>query len=167
MLIALLFGIVMIIIEMLIPGVGIIGVIGLATVIFVLYTVYTLKGVLIGSILLAGTIILIVVMAFVVRRALSPNGSLGKRGLALNETSGLYELELKSDLVGNTGICLTSLRPCGYVLLSGQKFEAVSINGFIEKNTIILVDNIRGERLYVCKVKPIMEGDEYAENTGR
>ncbi len=60
MLIALLFGIVMIIIEMLIPGVGIIGVIGLATVIFVLYTVYTLKGVLIGSILLAGTIILIV-----------------------------------------------------------------------------------------------------------
>ena len=167
MLIALLFGIVMIIIEMLIPGVGIIGVIGLATVIFVLYTVYTLKGVLIGSILLAGTIILIVVMAFVVRRALSPNGSLGKRGLALNETSGLYELELKSDLIGKTGICLTSLRPCGYVLVSDQKFEAVSINGFIEKNTIILVDNIRGERLYVCKVKPIMEGDEYAENTGR
>ena len=166
MLIALLFGIVMIIIEMLIPGVGIIGVIGLATVIFVLYTVYTLKGVLIGSILLAGTIILIVVMAFVVRRALSPNGSLGKRGLALNETSGLYELELKSDLIGKTGICLTSLRPCGYVLVSDQKFEAVSTNGLIEKNTTILVDHIRGEYLYVCSAKPVMKGDKYAEDIG-
>ena len=165
--IALLLGIVMIIVEMLIPGFGVMGIIGLAIVIFVLYSVYTLKGVVVGSALLVGTIILLVVMAFVVRRALSPNGSLGKRGLILNETSGSNNLELKSDLVGNTGICLTSLRPCGYVLLSGQKFEAVSINGFIEKNTIILVDNIRGERLYVCKVKLIMKGDEYAENTGR
>jgi len=149
MLVTLLFGLGMIIVEMLIPGFGVMGIIGLAIVIYVLYSVYTLKGVVVGSALLVGTIILLVVMAFVVRRALSPNGSLGKRGLTLNETSGSIDLELKSNLIGKTGICLTSLRPCGYVLLSGQKFEAVSINGFIEKNTIILVDNIRGERLYV------------------
>ena len=167
MLVTLLLGLGMIIVEMLIPGVGVIGIIGLVAVIFVLYSAYKMKGVVIGSILLAGIILMLVVMSYVVRRAMSPNGSLGKRGLILNETSGSNNLELKSDLVGNTDICLTSLRPCGYVLLSGQKFEAVSINGFIEKNTIILVDNIRGERLYVCKVKPIMEGDEYAENTGR
>jgi membrane-bound serine protease (ClpP class) len=167
MLVALLLGIGMIIVEMLIPGVGVIGIIGLVAVIFVLYSVYTLKGVVVGRALLVGTIILLVVMAFVVRRALSPNGSLSKRGLILNETSDSYNLELNSDLIGRTGICLTSLRPCGYVLLSDQKFEAVSINGLIEKNTIILVDNIREERLYVCNVKPIMEGDEYAENTGR
>ena len=165
--IALLLGIVMIIIEMLIPGFGVMGIIGLTAVIFVLYSAYNMKGVVIGSTLLAGTILLLVVMAFVVRRAVSPSGSLGKRGLTLNETSGSYNLELKSDLVGKTGICLTSLRPCGYVLLSDQKFEAVSINGLIEKNTIILVDHIRGERLYVCNAKPIMEGDNYAENTGR
>ena len=152
-LIALLLGIVMIIVEMLIPGFGVMGIIGLAVVIFVLYSVYTLKGVVVGSVLLVGTIILLVVMAFVVRRALSPNGGLGKRGLTLNETSGSIDLELKSDLIGKTGICLTSLRPCGYVLLSGQKFEAISINGFIVKNTIILVDNIRGKRLYVRNVK--------------
>ncbi|MPM97268.1 hypothetical protein SDC9_144441 [bioreactor metagenome] len=106
-------------------------------------------------------------MAFVVRRALSSNGSLGKRGLTLNETSGLYELELKSDLIGKTGICLTSLRPCGYVLVSDQKFEAVSTNGLIEKNTTILVDHIRGEYLYVCSAKPVMNGDKYAEDIGR
>lgn len=167
MLIALLFGIVMIIIEMLIPGIGIMGIIGLAAVVFVLYSAYTLKGALIGSILLAGTIILLVVMTFVVRRALSTNGSLGKRGLTLNETSGSYDLELKSDLIGKTGICLTSLRPCGYVLVSDQKFEAISTNGLIEKNTIILVDHIRGDRLYVYNEKRMMKGDEYAEDIGR
>ena len=147
--IALLLGIVMIIVEMLIPGFGVMGIIGLAIVIFVLYSVYTLKGVVVGSALLVGTIILLVVMAFVVRRALSPNGSLGKRGLTLNETSGSIDLESKSNLIGKTGIYLTSLRPCGYVQVNDQKFEAVSTNGLIEKNTIILVEHIRGQRLYV------------------
>jgi membrane-bound ClpP family serine protease len=47
--IALLLGIVMIIVEMLIPGFGVMGIIGLAIVIFVLYSVYTLKGVVVGS----------------------------------------------------------------------------------------------------------------------
>ena len=107
MLIVLLFGIVMIIVELLIPGIGIMGVIGLVAVIFVLYSAYTLKGVLIGSILLAGTIVLLVVMAIVLRRALSTNESLGKRGLTLDETSGSYDIELKSDLIGKTGVCLT------------------------------------------------------------
>lgn len=148
-LLLLLLGIVMIIVEMLIPGVGVMGLIGLAVVIFVVYSAFTSEGVVIGSILLAGTIILLVVMAQVVRRALSPNGSLGKRGLTLNETSGLYDPELKLDLIGKTGICLTSLRPCGYVLVNDQKFEAVSTTGLIEKNTIVLVEHIRGERLYV------------------
>ena len=147
--IALLLGIVMIIVEMLIPGFGVMGIIGLAIVIFVLYSVYTLKGVVVGSALLVGTIILLVVMAFVVRRALSPNGSLGKRGLTLNETSGSIDLESKSNLISKTGICLTSLRRSGYVQVNEQKFEAVSTNGLIEKNTIILVEHIRGERLYV------------------
>ena len=149
MLVTLLLGLGMIIVEMLIPGVGVIGIIGLVAVIFVLYSAYKMKGVVIGSILLAGIILMLVVMSYVVRRAMSPNGSLGKRGLILNETSGSNNLELKSDLVGNTGICLTSLRPCGYVQVNDQKFEAVSTNGLIEKNTIILVEHIRGERLYV------------------
>jgi membrane-bound ClpP family serine protease len=39
--IALLLGIVMIIVEMLIPGFGVMGIIGLAIVKFVLYSVYT------------------------------------------------------------------------------------------------------------------------------
>ena len=149
MLVTLLLGLGMIIVEMLIPGVGVIGIIGLVAVIFVLYSAYKMKGVVIGSILLAGIILMLVVMSYVVRRAMSPNGSLGKRGLILNETSGSNNLELKSDLVGNTGICLTSLRPCGYVQVNDQKFEAVSTNGLIEKNTIILVEHIRGQRLYV------------------
>jgi membrane-bound serine protease (ClpP class) len=70
-------------------------------------------------------------------------------------------------LIGKTGICLTSLRPCGYVQVNDQKFEAVSTNGLIEKNTTILVDHIRGEYLYVCSAKPVMKGDKYAEDIGR
>ena len=149
MLVTLLLGLGMIIVEMLIPGVGVIGIIGLVAVIFVLYSAYKMKGVVIGSILLAGIILMLVVMSYVVRRAMSPNGSLGKRGLILNETSGSNNLELKSDLVGNTGICLTSLRPCGYVQVNDQKHEAISTCGYVMKDMNILVERVSGRRLYV------------------
>lgn len=112
-----------------------------------------MKGAVIGSILLAGTCIFLVIQIFVVRRAISANGRFGKRGLTLNETSDVYDIKLESGLIGTAGVCLTSLRPCGYVLVNGQKHEVISNCGLIVKDTIILVEHARGRCLYIGTAK--------------
>lgn len=149
----LLLGVAMIVVEMLIPGFGVMGIIGVAAVAVALYFVYNLKGVVIGSIILAGTLALLVALAFVVRRAMAPNGRLGKKGLTLHETSGGHDPNLDAELIGTTGICLTSLRPGGSVQIEDQTYDAISTQGFIQKDTTVLVERMSGKRLYVKEVQ--------------
>ena len=121
----------------------------LAVVAAALYFVYDLKGALIGSIILAVTLVFLVVMAVVMRRALSPNGRLGKKGLTLHETSGKNDPNLEPNLVGSTGICRTTLRPSGYVQIQGQTYDAIATQGLIQKGAIVVVERVSANRLYV------------------
>lgn len=147
--ILLLLGVAMILAEMLIPGFGVMGIIGVAVVAAALYFVYDLKGALIGSIILTVTLVFLVVMAVVMRRALSPNGRLGKKGLTLHETSGKNDPNLEPNLVGSTGICRTALRPSGYVQIQGQTYDAIATQGLIQKGAIVVVERVSTNRLYV------------------
>jgi membrane-bound serine protease (ClpP class) len=60
--------------------------------------------------------------------------------------TGLLELK------GKTGVAKTVLRPGGKVLIEGEVFDAVALEGFIEKDTNIIVSKVEATQLYVEKI---------------
>lgn len=58
------------------------------------------------------------------------------------------ETELFS-LKGKTGIAQTVLRPSGKILVDNEIFDAVAINGFIDKDQKIVVTKVEATQLYV------------------
>jgi membrane-bound serine protease (ClpP class) len=60
--------------------------------------------------------------------------------------TGLLELK------GKTGISKTPMRPGGKVLIDGEVFDAIAFEGFIEKDTKVVVTKVEATQLYVEKV---------------
>jgi membrane-bound serine protease (ClpP class) len=56
-------------------------------------------------------------------------------------------------LKGKTGVAKTVLRPGGKVLIEGEVFDAVAVEGFIEKDTNIIVSKVEATQLYVEKIE--------------
>jgi membrane-bound serine protease (ClpP class) len=52
-------------------------------------------------------------------------------------------------LKGKTGISKTVLRPAGKVLIEDEVFDAVALNGFIDKDVNIIVSKVEATQLYV------------------
>ncbi|MDZ7816109.1 MAG: NfeD family protein [Planctomycetota bacterium] len=54
-------------------------------------------------------------------------------------------------LVGKEGIALTPMMPTGIIKVEGKKFDALSSGERIEKNSVVVVRRIEGNRIYVRK----------------
>jgi membrane-bound serine protease (ClpP class) len=55
------------------------------------------------------------------------------------------------ELVGKAGLALTPLRPSGVVKVEGKRIDAVSVGGFIEAGTSIVVVQVEGTRVVVSE----------------
>jgi membrane-bound serine protease (ClpP class) len=56
-------------------------------------------------------------------------------------------------LKGKTGISQTVLRPAGKVFIDDEVFDAIALNGFIDKNTNVKVTKVEATQLYVEKLE--------------
>ena len=56
------------------------------------------------------------------------------------------------NLIGETGICVTVLRPSGRVEINGKVYQAVSTGGFIEVGESVLVSDTDENQIVVKKV---------------
>ena len=56
-------------------------------------------------------------------------------------------------LKGKTGISQTVLRPAGKVFIEDEVFDAIALNGFIDKNTNVKVTKVEATQLYVEKLE--------------
>ncbi len=61
--------------------------------------------------------------------------------------TGMHELK------GKTGISNTILRPGGKVLIDGEVFDAIAIEGFIDKDVKVVVTKVEATQLYVEKIE--------------
>ncbi len=61
--------------------------------------------------------------------------------------TGLFQLK------GKTGVSRTVLRPAGKVFVEGEVFDAVALNGFIDKDVKIIVSKVEATQLYVEKTE--------------
>ena len=149
-LVCLIVGVVLMVFEMFTPGMGAPGLLGLISLIAAV--VLSADSFAHALITLALILMLLGIFAFFIFRAFS-KGRLHR--IILSETmqgqsTSLGDLQ---DMVGQSGMCLTTLRPAGSADFNGKKLDVVSEGEFIEKGSAVVIDRIEGLRIIVKKAK--------------
>ena len=146
-----LLGIVCILIEILLPTVGLLAGLGVAAM---LYSVVLALGGDINAVyaMLISFVAAIALFALIARKL--PSSKLWSK-LVLRDQStsdrGYVSTESKTELVGKTGVVLTELRPAGSILLEGVPVDVVSEGAFLEKGEKVRVISVNGSRIVVRK----------------
>lgn len=70
------------------------------------------------------------------------------RVFVLNRTIGTVGAE-RPELLGRSGVALTTLRPAGTAVFDGKRVDVVSEGGFVEKGRAVKVVGIEGLRVVV------------------
>jgi len=146
-------GVLAVIIELFVPSAGIIGIAGLGAIIASIVIVFQRLGNLIGSIYLAGVLVLVPVF-IVLYFKFFPRSPIGRWLISQDRQDpekgyASFTPEKYSDLAGKEGTSLTVLRPVGMVRIDGQKYSAVTGGEFIEKSQPIRVIKVEGSRIVV------------------
>lgn len=146
----LVFGFILVSVEIFIPGFGLPGIAGI--ILLVVGVVLAANSVLDALIIL---VILAVALGAVIAIALKSarNGKLAKSPLVLSESldkqSGYSSSRDGAAYVGRQGIALTDLRPAGTCDFDGIRLDVVSENTFIAKGTQVTVIEVEGRRIVV------------------
>jgi len=159
-------GIVLLILEIfVIPGFGIFGILGIVCIVTGLAMSLILNDFFDLSVSGSEKItqsFLIVLVSLVISIFISVffGGNLLKskafKRLSLNDeqnSSEGYQIHKPEiSLIGKNGKSITDLRPSGKVEIDGERFEALSIDGFIENGTEVVVTKIENYNLSVKRV---------------
>lgn len=149
-LICLLVGLGLMIFEMFTPGMGFPALLGgLALLASIVLSADSFSHAMIS---LALILLLLGVCAFFVFRAFS-RGKL--RRVVLQETISGSSTPLgeMTELEGQEGVCLNTLRPSGSADFGGRKLDVVSEGEFIEKGSRVRIARVEGLRIIVRKVE--------------
>ncbi|WP_246031726.1 NfeD family protein [Salibacterium salarium] len=142
-------GFVLLLVEIFIPGFGIFGITGIGAIIgsMVLASFSTLNIVI--SILIAA--ILSVVAIIVLFTMFGKKGPMQRFVLhdSVGGEEGFISNESRDELIGETGVSLTSLRPSGSIQLNDERLDVISEGGYIEKGKHVKVVDAEGSRIIV------------------
>lgn len=145
-------GILCIIIEMLMPTVGLLAGAGVAAM---LYSVVMTLGGDINAVyaMLVSFAIAVFIFALIVKKL--PSSKLWNR-LTLkdksNTANGYVSAEPREELLGKRGIVVTELRPLGSALIADKLVDVISEGAFLTKGEKIIVVAVNGNRVLVRKV---------------
>ena len=149
-------GIALLIVEAVMPGIGVAGVLGILSLIagVVLASQVVSPGVLI--LIIMAVLIIIVGMLYWIYRSAVKGGRVSKL-LMLNTKAGAEEGYHTSaqltDLVGLEGEAITTLRPTGTGNFQGKKLDVVADGEFISKGSLIRITEVEGFRIVVKKLE--------------
>ena len=147
-----LVGILCLIVEMLMPTVGLLAGVGVAAMLY--GVVMALGGDSHALVILGASLVhAVIVFALIVQKL--PSSRLWNK-VVLHDRStskrGFVSAETKADLVGKEGTVLTELRPAGSVLIDGAPVDVVSEGTFIKKGERVKVISTNGARVVVRKI---------------
>ena len=146
-------GVLCIVVEMLMPTVGLLAGVGVAAM---LYSVVLALGGDINALyaMLISFVVAIAVFAVIVKKL--PSSRLWKK-IVLSDASttdrGYVSTRTQAELIGRTGVVLTELRPSGTVQLDGVPVDVVSEGAFLPKGTVVRVTAVQGSRVVVRRVE--------------
>lgn len=148
----LVIGVVLIGIEIFLPGFGIPGISGivLTTIGIVILTDSPLTALILILAILA---ILGILIAIAIRSA--KQGRIAKSSLILKDEldkeSGFSSAGDMEYFIGHSGVAVTDLRPAGIADFDGVKLDVVTEGNFLEKGSALVVISVEGRRIVVRK----------------
>ena len=146
-------GVLCIVVEMLMPTVGLLAGAGVAAM---LYSMVLAMGGNISAVyaMLAAFVLAALIFALIVKKL--PSSRLWKK-IVLSDASttdrGYVSTRTQAELSGRTGVVLTELRPSGTVQLDGVPVDVVSEGAFLPKGTVVRVTAVQGSRVVVRRVE--------------
>ncbi len=155
MVVLFIFGGILMVLELIIPGISIPGIAGLLSLI---------GGIIVGSSILTPgqmavviflVFVLTVIMVVLIYRAATKNGKMSKllflKSRAIKE-EGYSSSSNFADMVGKVGITTTVLRPSGSAEFDGVKLDVIADGQFIAKGVKVEVVKVEGFRILVEEV---------------
>lgn len=147
-------GMVLLLIELFIPGFGIFG--GLGLVALVLCIVFQAKTWAEAIIMVAVITAIVIAISLVAARSFK-RGWLYRSSLVLKDAeeskSGYVSSSDYSHLFGKTGRSITPLRPAGSADFDGIKTDVVTEGEFIPAKSDIVVLRVEGSRIFVRQLE--------------
>lgn len=147
--ILLILGIILLILEIFVPG-GILGILGAGAIVTsLLMSGYDFTHMSL-SILIA-LVSAIVTFAILYRTVGKEKGLFQKLILSDRTTSdkGYVSQQNRIELIGKSGKSVTPLRPAGIAIIDGERLDVVTVGTFIEKGKTIEVVGVEGVRIVV------------------
>ena len=146
-------GVVLLVVEMYVPGFGAPGISGIALLVlgFVLLKPPLAEGLILFAILAA-----ILCVALSVCLYSASKGRLSKSKLVLNDVAVPASVAENNDLnyfIGREGVTHTALRPAGIGEFDGVKLNVVSDGEFIGQGKAIRVLSVQGNRIVVQEIE--------------
>ena len=147
-------GMILLLIEMFIPGFGVFGGLGLvALVLCILFQAHTVAE---GLMLLLIISAIVFILALIAARSFK-RGWLYRSSLVLKDAeqkeAGYVAKEDYSRLNGKEGLSLTPLRPAGTAQIDGEKADVVTEGDFIPKGARVKVINTSHGRITVKQLE--------------
>ncbi len=145
-------GLVLIFLEVfVVPGFGVTGVGGVAAILISLFLIF--PNTTIALQVIAGSLVASVFIIAVSLKFLPRSGVWNRIALGTSETveMGYIAPADRSHFLGKTGVARSYCRPAGIVEIDGERVDAVSEGGYIEKGAQVKVVKIEGNRLVVRK----------------
>ncbi|ANC77920.1 hypothetical protein ABE65_014405 [Fictibacillus phosphorivorans] len=145
-------GLVLLILELFLPG-GIIGILGvLAVLTGLIMAGGSLSGILIS---IAIAIVVTIIGSYFFLRSFGYNGSLKKLVLfdSTSSEKGYLSHKEREDLTGRIGVTATTLRPSGSLRLDDEFIDVVTEGSYIEKGTPVKIIKASGGRVVVREIE--------------
>lgn len=153
-LICLIVGLVLLVIEMFLPGIGVAGVSGVISLLAVVVMQLGWGNPRVALYVIAIVLLVIILGLIWIIRSFQ-KGRLSKSFLVLRDSSdGTSVPEIataKSDLVGKTGVALTTLRPAGIAEIDSRRVDVTTVGEFIPKGSPVTVLKAEGMHILVNK----------------
>ena len=148
--------------EAFVPSGGLISVVGTLCVIAAVVLAFTKHGASTGVVFFGVSIVLVpacLIAAFM----LLPRTPLGKRLMLRSsqtpETGYVAQDPKEKELIGQTGVALSALRPSGEARIGGERYDVVTQGEMIDSGSELEVRSVGGNRIVVREVR------SEAENT--
>jgi membrane-bound serine protease (ClpP class) len=142
-------GLILLGIEALAPGFGLPGISGI--VMIVVGIILAMDNVQYAIMSLSIAIIISTFLGIILVRK-GYNSKLFKRVILDNmlmSNKGYVSSSDRSDLIGKEGRTLTDHRPSGFSIIEDQKYDTISDEGFISKETEIIVSKVEGSKIII------------------
>ncbi len=140
-------GLLLLLMEVILPGFGIFGISGSIALILS----FTLTNIQYGFnaflMMFLVSLFFIAIIIYIAKRK--------KDKFVLNDTLKTqdFDVTILQGLEGKQGITLTTLQPYGTIEVEEKQIDVTSNEGYIEKNTIIQIVQLKGKTVIVKKVK--------------